>query len=56
LADRQRKELTKQLVVRIDDELYEALEDDAERNGRTVAQTVRFWLNQGKDDRLQLVG
>ncbi len=41
-----RKELTKQLVVRVDDELYRALERDAEAHGRTVAQSVRFKLRE----------
>lgn len=45
LSDR-RKELTKQLVVRVDDELYSALEQDAAANGRTVAQSVRFKLRE----------
>lgn len=45
MAER-RRELTKQLVVRVDEELYEALEQDAMRNGRTVAQSVRFQLRQ----------
>jgi predicted HicB family RNase H-like nuclease len=39
-----KKELTKQLVVRVDEDLYDALARDAEANGRTVAQTVRFKL------------
>lgn len=43
MADR-RKELTKQLVVRVDDKLYEALERDAAENERTIAQSVRFML------------
>ena len=38
--------LTKQLVVRIDDRLYEALERDARANGRTIAQSVRFKLQE----------
>ena len=41
-----RKELTKQLVVRVDDDLYHALERDAETNGRTIAQSVRFKLRE----------
>jgi hypothetical protein len=41
-----RKELTKQIVVRVDEGLYEALAQDAERNGRTVAQSVRFKLSE----------
>lgn len=38
--------LTKQLVVRVDDSLLSRLEADARANGRTVAQTVRFLLDQ----------
>ena len=45
LSDR-RKELTRQLVVRVDEELYETLERDAELNGRTIAQSVRFKLRE----------
>lgn len=36
----------RQIGVRIDDELYEALERDAKANGRTVTQTVRFLLGK----------
>ena len=36
--------LTRQIVVRVDQELYEALERDADKHGRTVAQSVRFYL------------
>lgn len=43
---RQSGGLTKQLVVRIDDRLYEALERDARSNGRTIAQSVRFKLQE----------
>ena len=45
MTGRQRQ-LTRQLVVKVDDELYEALEQDAEENGRTVAQSVRFHLRE----------
>jgi hypothetical protein len=38
------KELTRQIVVRIDEALYRALEQDAAEHGRTVAQSVRFNL------------
>jgi hypothetical protein len=44
------KELTHQIVVRVEDELREALEADAEANGRTVAQSVRWLLNSLADD------
>lgn len=40
------KPLTRQLVVRVDEGLYDALAVDAERFGRTVAQSVRFYLRQ----------
>jgi hypothetical protein len=40
------KDLTRQLVVRVDEELYKAIERDAERNERTVAQSVRFKLRE----------
>ncbi len=52
-----KKELTKQLVVRVDEELYELLEQDAERYGRTVAQTVRFLLREIQEsERLTVAG
>lgn len=38
--------LTKQIMVRLPEWLYEALKADAEENERTVAQTVRFRVNQ----------
>lgn len=34
----------KQLVIRVPEDLYAAVVKDAEDNGRTVAQTVRFHL------------
>jgi predicted HicB family RNase H-like nuclease len=40
-----KKELTDQLVIRVDKRLHEALREDAARNGRTIAQSVRFHLN-----------
>jgi len=40
------KMLTTQIVVRVDDELRAAVEQDAAANGRTVAQTVRHLLRQ----------
>jgi predicted HicB family RNase H-like nuclease len=36
--------LTKQVVVRVEPELHAALVADARRNGRTVAQSIRFHL------------
>jgi hypothetical protein len=44
MAERRKRELTKQVVVRVDERLYAALERDAEAHGRTLAQTVRFLL------------
>jgi hypothetical protein len=40
------KELTNQLVVRIDEKTRKALEADAEASGRTVAQSVRFIISR----------
>lgn len=45
MADRA-KELTEQIVVRVNPDLREALEKDARENGRTVAQTIRFALTR----------
>lgn len=45
-VSKRRKELTRQLVVRVDESLFEALEQDARANGRTVAQSVRFKLRE----------
>lgn len=36
--------LTRQIVIRIDDSLYNVLAADAEANGRTIAQSVRHLL------------
>lgn len=38
--------MTKQLIVRVPRDLYDALAVDAEANGRTVAQSVRFLLRR----------
>lgn len=38
--------LTRQIVVRVEQDLYEALERDAKKHGRTVAQTIRFHLGR----------
>jgi predicted DNA-binding protein len=38
--------LSTQIVVRMDATLIERLKRDAASNGRTVAQTVRFRLDQ----------
>jgi hypothetical protein len=45
-VDRQDRTLSKQIVVRLDGELLDQLKDDAEANGRTLAQTVRFLLSK----------
>jgi hypothetical protein len=36
--------MTNQVMVRMDDQLTDALRADAEANGRTVAQSIRFYL------------
>lgn len=36
--------LTRQVVVRLDGDLLDEVKADAARNGRTVAQSVRFHL------------
>ena len=41
-----RNRLTDQLVVRVPKGLYEALQRDAEANGRTIAQSARFHLSR----------
>jgi hypothetical protein len=33
-------------MVRLDDELYNALAADAEANGRTIAQSVRYLVKK----------
>lgn len=43
--------LNKQLVIRVDDDLYALMQQDAEDNGRTVAQSVRHLLKQVLKDR-----
>lgn len=40
------REMTKQVVVRMDYDLYEALERDAVENERTISQTVRHKLRE----------
>jgi hypothetical protein len=45
------KELTNQIVVRVDDRLRRNLEADARDNGRTVAQTVRHYLKRTVPER-----
>lgn len=40
------KKLTKQVVVRLDEDLVHALEVDAELYGRTLAQTIRHRLKE----------
>lgn len=43
---RRPREFTKQLVIRVDERLHKALKEDAEANGRTVAQSARFRLER----------
>lgn len=38
--------LSKQIAVRVSDELHDALRENAEANGRNLAQTVRFLLRR----------
>lgn len=40
------RELDHQIIVRVPAALYEALQRDAEDNGRTLAQTARFHLTR----------
>ena len=48
-----RPKMKHQIVVRVSDELYAALEADAHEHGRTVAQSVRFRLRdlEARDER-----
>lgn len=41
--------LTEQLVIRMPSDLVAWLERDAEENGRTVAQSVRWHLRRGME-------
>lgn len=41
-----RRQLTRQVNVRMDGKLFKALEEDARENGRTLAQSARFRLQQ----------
>jgi predicted HicB family RNase H-like nuclease len=41
--------LTRQLVVRVSDEMHDALQRDADAHGRTVAQSVRFHLRRAME-------
>lgn len=45
MAKRQ-KDLTEQVVFRMSPDLRSALEADAHRNGRNLAQTIRFLLER----------
>jgi len=38
--------MTRKVVVRVDDALYEALARDAQQNERTISQTVRHKLRE----------
>lgn len=39
-----RKELNRSIVIRVDDDLYEAIERDAQENERTISQSIRYKL------------
>lgn len=41
--------LTHQIVTRVDDKMFAQLQKDADDNGRTVSQSVRFLLRQALD-------
>lgn len=41
----------RQIVVRVTEELYDLIAADADRNGRSVGQTVRFRLEISYDIR-----
>lgn len=43
--------MTHQIVVRVDEALYDALKQDAIAHGRTVSQSVRFLLRRWVTDR-----
>lgn len=46
---------TRQIVIRIEEDLYDALEKTAERHERTVAQEVRYRLRRSSENvRLEL--
>ena len=40
------KELTRTVVIRVDDDLYEAIEKDAQENERTISQSIRHKLRE----------
>lgn len=40
------QDMTRKVVVRVDDALYEALARDAKQNERTISQTVRHKLRE----------
>jgi hypothetical protein len=44
MAEHTDPKLRRQIVIRVDEDLYAALERDAHANGRTVSQSVRFRL------------
>lgn len=41
-----RQIVTRQIVIRVPEPLYQALQRDADDNGRTVSQSVRFHLRR----------
>ena len=40
------RQLSKQIVIRVTPEMYKAIQKDAEENGRTPTQSVRFHLKK----------
>ncbi|HEV2928882.1 MAG TPA: hypothetical protein VGW74_09325 [Propionibacteriaceae bacterium] len=46
-----RPRMPHQIIVRVDADLRAALEADAEANGRTLAQSVRFHLRRALAER-----
>ena len=44
MTTRRDKTLTDTVVFRCEPSLHQGLKNDAERHGRTVAQTIRFYL------------
>ena len=46
MQTQERPKMTEQVVFRVTEELYEALQEDAQANGRTLAQSVRFHLSK----------
>ena len=43
---RKQSNLTRQIIVRIEQDMYDWLEADAQENERTIAQSARFHLRR----------